>query len=179
MLRHQRWWSSGPVPRLAKRASSWHWLLGVAETTDGAADLAACAALAKRARVPSLAQELATADLAVELSIAPNVGRIDGYWEVKVRVECLGKALAISRISLVENVHAGHAEALSELDAADAMRLRQIAARDVLLSPPARLRGPGSSVEVTIRLPRLPSHVACAGADEAPPEMRVVEVVRA
>lgn len=163
-----------PLSRLAQRTAGWQRLLGVADSAESS-DVAVCASLARHARAANFVHELANG-LIVVLSINPRAGLREGYWEVHVRIECHGAPRSISRVSIVEDLQARYHDTFAELDLADMARVRQIASRDVHLSPPAQL-APGSAVEITIKLPRVPSHLACA-EDEAPPELRVTEVVR-
>ena len=54
-------------------------------------------------------------------------------------------------------------------------QLQAVSTRDVYLSPPALLFGPGCFLEARVLLPR----ASAPGAPEAPPKLRVVEVVPA
>ena len=109
--------------------------------------------------------------LAVTVTIDERAQPSPYHWEVRVRVECLGEAKSISRITLVEDLQKCWPEAMGNLTQADAERLRKIATRDVHVTPPALLHGPGCFAEMALKLPRVPPEA------EKPPIVCVAEVI--
>ena len=92
---------------------------------------------------------------------------------MRIRVECRGEARSISRLSVCEELTVGWPEALEALEPLEAARIHFVATRDVHLTPPAILHGPGCYMDVRIKLPQVPDNVR----PEAPPLLRVVDVV--
>ena len=91
-----------------------------------------------------------------------------------MRVECLGEARSVRRVSIAEVLEVDDATAHS-VGQYIVEQLQAVSTRDVYLSPPALLFGPGCVLEARVLLPR----AAAPGAPEAPPKLRVVEVVPA
>lgn len=132
--------------------------------------------LAKRARVRVDDDTACIGSVAPGLAVSLSVHARHGeMWEARVRVECLGEAKAVRHISFAEDVSVGWPESISGLPPGLAARLRAVATRDVHLSPPALLHGPGCFLEAVVLLPRVPDpHVP-----EAQPLLRVVDVLTA
>lgn len=100
--------------------------------------------------------------LAVSLTVEASAG---GMWEVRMRAECMGMARSVRRVSLAEQLDVdSHLPWVNE-------QLHSVATRDVYLSPPALLYGPGCFLEACVLLPM-------GEPSEAPPKMRVVDVVQ-